>query len=133
MTTIICQYTGIEFEAKSARVKNHPEIASLLAEAQKVNRYGIALEAIQNARTAGVTEITDFVSLARAAVKTNRATEMAEARRMMDERAARETERINRIRNRECGNEYDNQGELWTERDEREVNAKMVATRTSEF
>ena len=133
MTTITCQYTGIEFEANSARAKNHPVISAVLAEAQKVNRYGIALEAIQNARAAGVTEIADFVSLARAAVKANRATEMAEARQMIAERAARETERVNRIRNREFDNGADNQGELWTERDEREVNAKMVSFRTSEY
>jgi len=30
MVKVICQYTGIEFEAKSLRSKNHPRVAALL-------------------------------------------------------------------------------------------------------
>lgn len=42
-----CQYTGIQFEAKSARVKNHPEFAKLLAEANKESVYGQFLDAVK--------------------------------------------------------------------------------------
>ena len=77
-----------------------------------------------------MTEISEFVSIAREAVKTNRAMETSEARKQLAERYTRETERIN-SRN-ERGWE-DEEGALMTERDEREVNAKMAAIRTSEF
>jgi len=35
MTTVTCQYTGIEFEASSSRTKNHPKVAKFLDEASK--------------------------------------------------------------------------------------------------
>lgn len=129
---VTCQITGVEFEAKSARVKNHPEISAVLTEANKTNRYGIALQAIQNAREAGVTEIGEFVTIAREAVKANRAIETAEARKRLAERYARETERVNRIQSYGFEPAADER-EVMTAADEREVAAKMVAVRTSEF
>ena len=44
---ITCQYTGIQFEAKSARNKNHPEFVKLLAEANKESVYGQFLDAVK--------------------------------------------------------------------------------------
>lgn len=35
MTTVKCQYTGIEFEASSTRTKNHPLVAKFLETASK--------------------------------------------------------------------------------------------------
>jgi hypothetical protein len=43
----ICQHTGIEFEAKSTRVKNHPSFAALLASANKDGVYGSFLDAVK--------------------------------------------------------------------------------------
>jgi hypothetical protein len=43
----ICQYTGIQFEAKSARTKNHPEFAKLMTEANKESVYGQFLDAVK--------------------------------------------------------------------------------------
>ena len=84
-----CQHTGIEFSATSARAKNHPKLAALFAVANKENRYGIALEAIHNAREAGVTDIDEFITIAQNAVKNNRVEEMAEARKRIEERKNR--------------------------------------------
>lgn len=78
MPTITCQYTGIEFQAKTGRAKNHPDISSLLARANKMGQYAAALEAITAARKAGVTEIGEFLSLAETAMKADRAAYEAE-------------------------------------------------------
>lgn len=58
-----CQYTGIQFEAKSARVKNHPEFAKLLADANKESVYGQFLDAVKANRD-GITieECTDLLA-----------------------------------------------------------------------
>lgn len=55
---VTCQYTGIEFEAASARTKNHPEFARLMTEANRRGIYicGNFLTAIAEARKNG--EIT---------------------------------------------------------------------------
>lgn len=73
MPAITCQYTGIEFEAKSARTKNHPAVSDLLTRANKLNQYPAAVEALNAAREAGVTEINEFLSLAESAMKADRA------------------------------------------------------------
>jgi len=39
MITVKCQYTGIEFEARSKRSKNHPVVSALLSEANKNRSY----------------------------------------------------------------------------------------------
>lgn len=50
MNTCTCQYTGIQFEGKSNRVKNHPEFAKMLAEANKESVYGQFLYAVKSNR-----------------------------------------------------------------------------------
>jgi len=60
MTTIKCQYTGIEFETQSARAKNHPKVAGWLADASKAGLYGAALEEIELAKVLGAKTIEDF-------------------------------------------------------------------------
>lgn len=52
--TVSCQYTGIEFEAASARSKNHPKIARFLEEASKdrfhVGAYAKAKDLLTEAK-----------------------------------------------------------------------------------
>ena len=62
MVTIKCQYTGIEFEAKSARAKNHPKVAEWLDKANKFNTYGGVLDTITAARKNGAKTIEEFAS-----------------------------------------------------------------------
>lgn len=84
MPTIICQYTGVEFEAKSTRAKNHPRIAAVLEEANRVGRYALALEAIRKARADGVTDIMEFQRQAKLAVAGD-VQKTIDARRQVDE------------------------------------------------
>lgn len=44
---VTCQHTGLQFEAKSARSKNHPEFAKLMTEANKESVYGQFLDAVK--------------------------------------------------------------------------------------
>jgi len=60
MTKVTCQYTGIEFEAKSARAKNHPRVTEWLANAYKDGLYGPVLEEIELAKVLGAKTIEDF-------------------------------------------------------------------------
>ena len=39
MITLNCSKTGLEFQAKSKRSKNHPEVSAILAEANKEGVY----------------------------------------------------------------------------------------------
>ena len=54
MITVICQYTGIEFEAESKRTKNHPQVSAWLNEVAddrfKVGAYAKAKELLAEAR-----------------------------------------------------------------------------------
>lgn len=53
-TTVTCQYTGIEFEAASKRTKNHPLVATFLAEASSdkhhIGAYAKAKELLAEAK-----------------------------------------------------------------------------------
>lgn len=44
---VTCQHTGLQFEAKSARSKNHPEFAKLMTESAKESVYGQFLDAVK--------------------------------------------------------------------------------------
>ncbi len=101
--TITCPYTGLEFEAPTRRSKNHPKISAVLNEIATDRRaapgaYGAAIEAIRNARTAGVSDIDEFVAVARAAA----AGRLAEHRSQRDARieAERKAEELRRERQR---------------------------------
>ena len=69
MTTITCQYTGIQFEAESRRTKNHPMVSALLTEAAKdrynPGAYRQAIAAFEVARQSGMTDINEVITLAR--------------------------------------------------------------------
>lgn len=64
MVTVTCQYTGIQFEAKSARTKNHPLVSQLLADAHKHGTYGVAVEMLAVAKEAGMSDIHEIVAFA---------------------------------------------------------------------
>lgn len=70
MTTITCQYTGIQFEATSSRSKNHPLVAKFLDEASKdrfhVGAYAKAKEllAAANGQSDDINEIMSAVRAA---------------------------------------------------------------------
>lgn len=84
MNTCTCQYTGIQFEAKSSRVKNHPEFAKLLAEANKESVYGQFLDAVKANRD-GIT-VAECADLLAQCIKIRRG-EQNEIR--LERRAAR--------------------------------------------
>lgn len=64
MVKIVCQFTGIEFEAATKRSKNHPRISNLLNEANRDGWYSAALDSIKKNRGAGVKDIKEFVAAA---------------------------------------------------------------------
>lgn len=78
-----CQYTGIEFEAKSKRQKNHPAVSELLSEANKAGTYGVVVERLRKAREAGMEDIEEVLEFARTGSKEvlNRRNERAAAER----------------------------------------------------
>ncbi len=63
MATVTCEKTGIEFEAKSARTKNHPAIMRVLDEANRYGWYAQAMQALIDGREAGLETIEEFVEL----------------------------------------------------------------------
>jgi len=92
MVTVICQHTGIEFEAASKRQKNHPAVAALLASANEDGTYRVAVQRLAAARAAGMTEIdaiVRFVQTGEKAALARRAEIQAADRRLEQERAAR--------------------------------------------
>ena len=67
--TITCQHTGIEFEAKSKRSKNHPRVAELLAEANHDRMYSQAVELLAECREAGMSDIDEIIEAVEAGMK----------------------------------------------------------------
>lgn len=57
----ICEKTGLEFEARSKKQRNHPEIMNLLNEAHRKGWYDQALEAIKKGREQGFTTLEQFL------------------------------------------------------------------------
>lgn len=88
MTTITCQHSGLQFEAKSSRAKNHPALADVLSRANRDGRYGETIEAMNAIRNAGgYVTIDDFLRLVNerlAAARTHRQTADTESQRNFD-------------------------------------------------
>ena len=81
MTQVSCQHTGIEFEAKSTRSKNHPVVAQLLNDANRFGKsgaYGHAIELLAECREAGMTEIDEIREMVEAGVAEYNAGKSAE-------------------------------------------------------
>lgn len=63
MVTITCQHSGIEFEAKTRRTKQHPQIAALKADANKRGNYREVMTALETAKAnGGYTTIDEFLA-----------------------------------------------------------------------
>lgn len=62
MVKVICEKTGLEFEAVSKRTKNHPTIMSILNRANRDGWYGQALDAVKIGRQSGLATIEEFVA-----------------------------------------------------------------------
>src|SRR4051794_38625784 len=62
---IICQYTGLEFEAASRRSKNHPRVSDLLNEAAKGGWYRTAVERFAAARERGMADLDAILQFVR--------------------------------------------------------------------
>jgi hypothetical protein len=73
MVKVICQYTGIEFEAKSARTKNHPEVAQWLAEANQKGCYSELITALRQWKESGTRQIGVYRYVARRVLNYQRA------------------------------------------------------------
>lgn len=62
MAKIICQHSGVEFEAKSTRTKQHPLVASF--KNTNVSNYRDAMTALETAKEiGGYTTIEQYISL----------------------------------------------------------------------
>jgi len=88
--TVKCQYTGIEFEAKSKRSKNHPQVAALLAEANKNRTYSAVKDALTEGQELGFETIDEYIEFARAAMFTANAKFTARMNQMRAERKAKQ-------------------------------------------
>ena len=80
MVTIKCSESGIEFEAKTKRTKQHPLIAQLKADANKKGNYRDVNNALAQVRKAGgYTTIEEFMSLIEANLQALRDADNARA------------------------------------------------------
>jgi hypothetical protein len=62
MVTVICDKTGVQFEAASKRQKNHPRVSGLLNEAAKSGTYGIALKELAACKADHMTDIDAVIA-----------------------------------------------------------------------
>lgn len=78
MVKVICQHSGIEFEASSARAKQHPLVADLKTDANRRGTYAAAMKAMEVVRKdGGYATIEEFVSLVNAEVAGTRKAQIA--------------------------------------------------------
>ncbi len=83
MVKVTCQHSGIEFEANTARTKQHPLVAELKAEANKRGTYREVNEAMDAVRKAGgYTSVEEYIQMVRAHIsnKARQAKEVAQRR-----------------------------------------------------
>jgi len=89
MVKVICQHTGIEFEARSKRSKNHPRISALLSEANKNRAYNAVKDALAEGRELGFETIEQFEEFARAAMRASRQEYVERMNEIRDEQKAK--------------------------------------------
>lgn len=64
MTNVTCKHSGIEFEAKTKRTTQHPDIAEAKAKANKRGNYSDLMTALDDVRNAGnYTTIDEYMTL----------------------------------------------------------------------
>lgn len=61
MVKVICEKTGVEFEAATRRTKNHPQIMAWLSDASREGWYGKALDVLKKGREQHLTTIEAFL------------------------------------------------------------------------
>lgn len=114
MVTVICEKTGIEFEAATKRTKNHPIIMAWVNDAAKDGWYNTALETIRKCRQDGATTLEQFVTALRQAETTfKEQSNAAYAAKIERERQQKEAKRQRYITNsflREHGYRWVNLG-----------------------
>lgn len=59
----ICEKTGLTFEAKSKRQRNHPAIMVVVNEANKDGWYNQCLQACETGKDAGLSTLQEFLDL----------------------------------------------------------------------
>lgn len=100
MVKVVCEKTGIEFEATSKRTKNHPAIMSRLNQANRDGWYSQALNALQIGRQSGLSTIDEFVAWLNETEQAWREQRNVEITAYMDrKRAAQEAHRQRHILN----------------------------------
>ena len=91
MVQVICEKTGIEFEASSKRTKNHPAIMSVVNQANKEMWYNQCLEALAAGRESGLDTVEQFLGLLK------ETQEAALNQQFLDYKARAEAKRRDRI------------------------------------
>lgn len=69
MVKVICKHSGIEFEARTKRTTQHPQVAAIKQQATRYNVHDKAMEAIDEASTMEWSNINDFVNFVNGLVK----------------------------------------------------------------
>lgn len=96
MVTVICQYTGIQFEAATNRAKNHPVVSELLNAAAKGGNYGQVQSILAQCKKEGIQDIDQV----REAVKAGNAKHIAQLNAQLqaeaEDKKAREKARAQR-------------------------------------
>jgi hypothetical protein len=106
MVIVICQHSGIEFEAATKRTKQHPDIASLKDRANKDGNYrevGDALDTVKKA--GGYATIEEYMGLVRAELQKKRDAFLARAAKQREWQAKDEAEKAEREARRAAENE----------------------------
>ncbi len=65
MVTVICQHTGVAFQAPTRRAKNHPEVIMLLSRVSMSGTYSTIIDRLHESRDAGLTELEEILTYAR--------------------------------------------------------------------
>lgn len=66
---VTCQYTGIQFEAKSARTKNHPEFSKLMTEAHRLGIYDRYMRSVEKAKSSATPDNPMTIDRAKAGLE----------------------------------------------------------------
>lgn len=117
---IVCDKTGIQFEAESKRQKNHPLISVLLNRAAKDGTYNTALTALAEVKSAGNMTVEEAIAFAEQRMAETEAER--QQRRIAEERAEKErtAARLQRKYQNELLYKY---GYRWHKEDEESMDA----------
>jgi hypothetical protein len=77
MVTLICEKTGLTFQAKTKRSKNHPKVSEILSDANKSGVYSQVKEACEIIKSQEITE-TDAIDFLKKVSKEKSAEKLSE-------------------------------------------------------